>query len=158
MIRDTLIELDPGNADTYAANAAAYLEALGDTHARVQTLLDPIPQERRTIVTNHLAFNYFAQRYGLTLVGVVIPGGSTTSEPSVQEVLELVETIQTVGVPAIFTEITVSDNLARQIADEAGADIVPVYTGSLTDGDPAGTYIDYTLTNANRIAEALQSP
>lgn len=156
-IRDTFSALDPDNADIYAANAEAYLVELAGTSDEVQAIIDDIPADNRYIVTNHLAFNYFAERYGLSLVGVVIPGGSTTSEPSVQEVVSLIETIQEYNVPAIFTSVTVSDSLARQVADEAGASIASLYTGSLTAADgPADTYLNYTLANAQSMAEALQ--
>lgn len=157
MIRDMLSASDPANADIYAANAAAYLHELAALHGEIDALIAAIPAERRVIVTNHLALNYFAQRYGLTLVGVVIPGGSTSAEPSVQDVLTLIDTVKDVGVPAIFTETTVSDSLARQIADESGAQIVPLYTGSLSASDgPAATYTDYMRFNAAQIADALR--
>ena len=157
VVRDTLIELDPAQADTYTANAARYLDELAAAADEAQRLIDTVPAERRYIVTNHLAFNYFAERFGLTLVGVVIPGGSTTAEPSVQDVMALIETVQTYNVPAIFTETTVSEDLAQQIADETGASIVRLYTGSLSEADgPASTYIDYLLFNATQMAEGLQ--
>ena len=157
MIRDTLSTLDPANADQYAANTDAYLAELAALSASIQAKINSVPQEHRIIVTNHLAFNYFAARYGLTLAGVVIPGGSTTSEPSVQDVLALIETIQDHHVPAIFTETTVSEDLAQQIADESGAVIVRLYTGSLSEVDgPAATYLDYMQYNASVIADALR--
>lgn len=157
MIRDTLSALDPAHAGVYAANTDAYLAELAALSASIQAQIDGVPQERRVIVTNHLAFNYFAARYGLTLAGVVIPGGSTTSEPSVQDVLALIETIQMHHVPAIFTETTVSEDLAQQIADESGAVIVRLYTGSLSEADgPAATYLDYMQYNASAIADALR--
>jgi ABC-type Zn uptake system ZnuABC Zn-binding protein ZnuA len=156
-IRDTLAARDPDHADAYAANAERYLGELAALDAEVRALIETIPADRRAIITNHAAFNYFAARYGLELVGVVIPGGSTTSEPSVQEVLRLIETVQAHHVAAIFTETTVSEALARQIADETGAALVPLYTGSLSQPeDGAGTYLDYIRFNAATIAEALR--
>ena len=92
MIRDTLSAADPANAAVYAANAGAYLEELAALHAEIAAQIATLSAEHRFIVTNHQALNYFAARYGLTLVGVVIPGGGTSSEPSVQEVLALIET------------------------------------------------------------------
>lgn len=87
----------------------------------------------------------------------MIPGGSKTSEPSVQEVLELIEVIQEYNVPAIFTETTVSEDLAQQIADEAGAGIARLYTGSLSQpGGEADTYINYLLFNATQMSNALK--
>ena len=157
MIRDMLSAEDPANAAVYAANAEAYLEQLAALHAEIATQMAALPAERRYIVTNHLAFNYLAARYGLTLVGVVIPGGGTSSEPSVREVLALIETIRSYGVPAIFTETTVSETLARQIADESGATLVRLYTGSLSEpGGPADTYLAYMRFNTAQIVAALQ--
>ena len=94
MIRDMLIATDPGNADIYTQNTEAYLSELAALDDEIATLIDTIPPERRVIMTNHASLNYFAARYGLQVVGVVIPGGSTTSEPSVEDVLNLIETVQ----------------------------------------------------------------
>lgn len=156
-IRDALSGLNPASAEEYAQNAAAYLDQLVALDRELQGVIGAIPEARRVLVTNHLALGYFSARYGLRLAGVVLPGGSTTSEPSVQEVLRLVETIRAAGAPAIFTESTVSDRLAAQVAGEAGVTLVPLYTGSL--GEPAGpaaTYLDYMRFNAQTIAAALQ--
>jgi ABC-type Zn uptake system ZnuABC Zn-binding protein ZnuA len=157
LIRDTLSELDPSGAETYAANAEAFLAELAALDAELRAQIDAIPSERRVIVTNHVALTYFAERYGLEQVGVIIPSGSTTSEPSVREVLELIDTVQTRGVPAIFTETTASDATAAQIAAESGVALVPLYTGSLSQPDGgAGTYLDYMRYNAAAIADALR--
>ena len=156
-IRDTLSARDPANAATYAANADAYLAQLVTLDADIQTAIAGVPADHRTIVTNHLALDYFAARYGLDVVGVVIPGGSTTAEPSVQDVLALIQTVQDYGVPAIFTDTTASDSTAQQIAGETGAKIVPLYTGSLSAPDgPAGTYLAYMRANATAVADALR--
>ncbi len=84
----------PDHAATYAANADAYLAELAALDTELAGLIEAIPAERRVIMTNHASLNYFAARYGLRLVGVVIPGGSTTSEPSVEDVLNLIETVR----------------------------------------------------------------
>jgi ABC-type Zn uptake system ZnuABC Zn-binding protein ZnuA len=157
MIRDTLIRLDPARADTYAQNTEAYLAELVSLDGEIAALIETVPPEHRVIMTNHASLNYFAVRYGLRLVGVVIPGGSTAAEPSVGDVLDLISAVQDNHVPAIFTETTVSEDLARQVADETGAAIVRLYTGSLSESDgPAATYIDYMRFNAGQIVGALK--
>jgi manganese/iron transport system substrate-binding protein len=157
MIRDTLIERDPAHADTYQANTEAYLSQLVDTDQQIKTLTAAIPENRRYLLTNHLAFGYFAARYGLTIVGVIIPGGSTTSEPSVQDMMDLIQTVQDYQVPAIFTENVASNSLAKQIADQTGAKMVSLYTESLGDsGSGADTYLHYILFDASAIADALK--
>jgi len=156
-IRDTLIERDPAHADTYTANADAYVAQLVTLDEQISTQISAIPQGRRVMLTNHLTFGYFAARYELRLVGVIIPGGSTTSEPSTQDILGLIQMVQEYQVPAIFTENVVSDSLAAQIADETGARIVPLYTESLGEpGSGAETYLDYLEWNASAIAGALE--
>ena len=156
-IRAAFSERDPANAALYAANAETYLDELVVLDADIRSLFDPIPAEQRVLVTNHLTFNYFAARYGLATVGVILPGGSTGSEPSARDVIGLIDTIKDSGAHAIFTETTVNDDLAEQIADETGVVMVPLYTGSLSDTDgPAATYLDYMRFNAGQIAAALQ--
>lgn len=156
-IRDTLTAYDPDNATIYAENTEIILNELAVLDEDIRAVFAPIPVEQRFIVTNHLSFNYFAVRYGLTTVGVVLPGGSTGSEPSAQSVIALINAIKDTGTRAIFTETTVSDDLAQQIADETGATITPLYTGSLSEADgPAATYLDYMRYNASQIAAALR--
>lgn len=157
MIRDTLTQLDPANEAIYAANTEAYLAELATTHQQVADILSAIPDDNRFMLTNHLTWGYLAARYGLTTIGVIIPGGSTTSEPSTQDVLALLDMIQEHDVPAIFTENVASDSLAEQLADETGVQIVPLYTESLSEpGEGADTYLNYLLYNATAIANALQ--
>lgn len=151
--RDVLSELDPMHADVYAANAASYVAELQALDTEIEAILAPIPEERRVLVTNHRAFGYMAYRYDLEMVGTVIPGGSTTAEPSAEDIAALIEVIEDYGVPAIFTENIVSDTLATQIAESTGAQITQLYTGSLNSDIP--TYVEYMRYNATTIAAAL---
>lgn len=154
--RDVLSEADPANATVYAANADAYLAELIALDSEVTALLASIPEENRILITNHETLGYLAARYGFEVVGTIIPGGGTSNEPSAEDVAALIETIQDYGVPAIFSENTVSTALAEQIAAETGAEVYQLYSDSLTDADgPAHTYIDYMRTNATIIVTAL---
>ena len=78
-------ELDPANAETYEANAEAYEAQLEELDAWIKTQIESIPPENRVLVTDHDAFGYYADRYGLKLVGAVIPSISTSAEPSAAE-------------------------------------------------------------------------
>ncbi|MGQ9851383.1 MAG: metal ABC transporter solute-binding protein, Zn/Mn family [Aggregatilineaceae bacterium] len=155
MIRDMLSAQDPANAAIYAANAEAYVQKLAALHADLAEQFASLPAERRYLVTNHESISYMAARYGLTVVGVVLPGGGTANEPSVQEMLALVQTVRQYNIPAIFIEITVSDSLARQIATEAGVKVVPLFHSLSAPEGPASTYLDYMRYNAAQIVEAL---
>lgn len=148
---------DPANAEIYAANAEAYIEQLTALDTEVREMLAQIPQDRRILVTNHEFIGYFAHAYGFEVVGTVIPGGSTLSEPEPQALAQLVELIEAEGVPAIFAEVSATDQLAAVVAQETGINVVTtLYSDSLSDEDgPASTYLDYVRYNARTIAEAL---
>lgn len=157
LIRDTLIQLDPANAETYTANAAAYLSILDDlAHHGIRDLVAQIPEDGRILVTNHETLGYYANGFGFELVGTVIPTGGTASAPSARDLADLIELIRAEGVTAIFAETTVSDAVAQQVADEAGARVYLLYSDSLSEADgPAATYLDYMLYNTQTIVEAL---
>lgn len=157
-IRDGLIAADPDGKDVYTANAAAYIAKLNELDAWIQTQVAQIPAERRMLVTDHETFGYFADRYGFTVIGAIIPSATTGASPSAQEMAALVEQIRKTGAPAIFLEAGRSPQLAQQIAAETGARVVTeIYTHSLTDANgPAPTYIEMMKYNVTRIVEALK--
>ena len=150
-------EADPAGEAYYRANAAAYNEELDEMDAWVKEEVAGLPVERRLLVTNHDAFQYYAQRYGFQVVGAVFPT-STTEEPTARDLAELIETIQANNVPAVFTEHSHNRRLTERVAEETGAELVgSLYTGSLSEpGDGAETYIDLMRYNTRIIVEALQ--
>jgi zinc/manganese transport system substrate-binding protein len=157
LIAAELAEVAPGV--DWASRAESYVAELEAAHTEIASLLGEIPQERRVLVTNHDALGYFADRYGLEVVGTVIPGGSTLGEPSSADLAALVEVIEDRGVPAIFAETTQSSVLAEAVAAEVGrvVKVVELYTGSLGEpGSGAETLIGMLLTDARLIAEALR--
>jgi ABC-type Zn uptake system ZnuABC Zn-binding protein ZnuA len=155
-IEGTLGELDPENASEYASRAASYQSALADLDLWIWGQIGRIPNERRNLVTDHLAFGYFAARYGLRQVGTIFPGTSTLSEPSAKELAELIDTIRELDVPAIFVGTTVSPALAETVAADTGTEIVVLYTGALSEPTgPAGTYIEFMRFNTEAIVGGL---
>ena len=157
---ERLDEVTGADASGFRERAAEYARQLQDLDAQVHDSLATIPDNQRTLVTNHDSFGYFAARYDFEVVGTVIPSVSTGAEPSAQQLAELAETIQDEDVGAIFAETTQSDRLAETLAAEVGTDVevVQLYTGSLgEEGSPGGTYSGMLETNAQWIADALTS-
>ncbi len=155
-IERTLGALDPANAGVYTANAEAYTGQLEELDAWVAAQVATIPQDRRKFVTNHPAFGYLADRYGLEQVGAVYPL-SPSSEPSAQDIAALQDAIRAFGVPAVFTESTVNPKLAEQVALDTGVRLVPLYTGSLGGpGSGAESYIALIRYDVQAIVEALK--
>lgn len=157
-IRDGLIAADPQGKDTYTQNAAAYIAQLVELDAWIKTQVALIPEQRRLIVTNHESFGYFADRYGFTIIGAVIPSVSTDASPSAQQMAALVDHIRETGAVAIFLETGASPQLAEQIAAETGVRVVDnLYTHSITPPNgEAPTYLDMMKRNVNTIVEALK--
>ena len=136
---------------------AAYGEELDQLHTWIEGEVAPLPHEQRLMVTSHDSFQYFAKRYDFEIVGAIFPI-TTEAEPSARDLAELVETIEHAGAKAVFAEKSVTDRLARQIADETGAQLIGgLYTGSLGSPDgEAGSYLDFMRHNVSTIVAALQ--
>jgi ABC-type Zn uptake system ZnuABC Zn-binding protein ZnuA len=156
-IEHALSQLDPANAGAYAANAETYLAELKQLDEWVTEQIATIPEENRKMVTDHGAFGYYADRYGLEVVGTVLPAYSTNAEPSAQELADLEQAISDLGVKAVFVGTTVNPILAERVAEDTGIKLVPLYTGSLGEGDSgAESYLEYIRYNTRAIVEALK--
>lgn len=120
-------------------------------------MLAGVPATKRLLVTNHESLGYFADRYGLRVVGALLPSVSTGAEPSAGQLAALIERIRLTGAPAVFLEAGVNPQLARQLAEETGLRVVTdLYTESLTNVDgPAPSYLAMMRHNARSIAAAL---
>ena len=159
-VAEILSDLDPANADVYAANAAAYIEELEELEAYVEEQLSQIPEENRFLVTNHDTFGYFAHEYGFTVLGTVIPNLSTLAEPSAADLASLITEMEEHGVCTVFTETTVSDALAQTVAGDLSScdevKVLPLYTGAIgPEGSGADSYISMFRANVDAIVEGL---
>ena len=157
-----LSALDPGSASVYHRNATDYGEQLDELHAWIQEQVAMVPPERRLLVTSHDSLSYFAKAYGFKaygfeVVGLVIPSLGPDVDPSGDHLAKLVEVVREHDVPAIFGETTVSERLARAVAQESGAELVQLYSGSLGKvGSGADTYLGMVRANVERIVGALK--
>jgi len=153
-----LHDANPSDAAAFDERAEALIGRLEAADAQVRELIAEIPEGRRGIVTNHDALGYFIDEYGLRLVGSIFPNLDVSAEPSPRDLAELIETIRSEGVVAIFSESAVNPELARTVAAETDAQFVdePVYTDSLgPPGSGADTLDGMLLHNARVIHDAL---
>ncbi len=157
-IRDGLSKVDPEGAESYAANAQAYIRQLRELDRWIAEQVKQVPPEQRLLVTNHESLGYFADRYGFSIVGAVIPSFSTGASPSAQQMAQLIDHIRQSRVKAIFLETGANPQLAQQVARETGVKVVTqLYTHSVTaPGGDAPTYIDMMRHDTRRIVDALK--
>ena len=132
LIRDQLVNADPENAAAYRSNAAGYLTKLEQVDKAVQKTVDTIPPRNRVLLTYHDSFAYFANHYGMRVIGAIQP--SDFAEPSAQEVAALIDQIKQQNVPAIFGSEVFPSPVLAQIAQETGVK----YEASLRDDDLPG--------------------
>jgi ABC-type Zn uptake system ZnuABC Zn-binding protein ZnuA len=122
-IRDALVDADPEGRAAYVRNAAAYAERLRALDRSIAACVERVPPARRKLVTTHDAFGYFAERYGIEVIGALIPSLSTQAQPSAKDTLELVEQIEREGARAIFPESALNPKLEEAVAREADAKV-----------------------------------
>ena len=84
----------------------------------------------RLLVTNHEAFGYFVDAYGLTYVGAIIPSFDDNAEVSAADIDDLVDAVRDSGATAVFSETTLSPAAAETIASEAGVEVSAATTDS----------------------------
>lgn len=159
-VATALTELDPANAQDYAANAAAYLEKLAALDAYVSEAVSTIPESQRLMITAHDAFNYFGRRYNIEVTG--LQGISTEAEAGVQDVQNLVSLIVEREIPAIFIESSVPARTLQAVQEAAqsrGWNVnIPqeLFSDAMGDaGTNEGTYIGMVIHNVAIITTAL---
>ncbi len=157
-IRDAFVKADPPNADFYRQNATAYEGSLDALDTRIRQQIGLIPASCRKLVTNHDALFYYAQAYGLTVVGSVIPSVSTEAKASASDVADIVKKIRDQHVPAIFSEASINPALIRQVGKEAGVKVIDdLYGDSLgPKGSGGETYIKMMDADTAKIVDALR--
>lgn len=160
VVRDRLIEADPGAREGYASRAEALLQRLSELEAYAERVLSSVPEQQRVLVSAHDAFNYFGRRFGFEVVG--IQGISTESEAGVADIERLVDLLVERRVGAVFVESTVSERNIKALIAGAKARGHEVKVGGELFSDAMGapgtyegTYIGMIDHNATTIARAL---
>ncbi len=127
-----------------ATSLEARLDAL---NAEIAAEVAKLPEARRKLVTGHESLGYFAQRYGFTLVGAIIPAITSQAEVSAADLASLKQLITTNQVSAIFTELGTPPQVAQAIGQETGVKVVELTTHSLPDD---GSYVTF-MRNLTRV-------
>jgi zinc/manganese transport system substrate-binding protein len=156
-IADALAAAEPAHAADFRRNARAYVTRVRALDARLASCFARVPRTQRKLVTDHDAFGYFAARYGLAVIGAVIPSTSTEGQASAGDVARLASTIRDGGVKAVFPESSVSPKVARALARETGT------TSSLTlygdtlgpKGSRGATYVGMEQANADAMVRGF---
>jgi ABC-type Zn uptake system ZnuABC Zn-binding protein ZnuA/ABC-type Mn2+/Zn2+ transport system permease subunit len=156
-IERRLAAADPAHRAEFRRNADVYLGRLRRLDAGIAACLDAVPAPARRLVTDHDAFGYFANRYGIDVVGAVIPSQTTQAQASAKDVSELIGLIEREGVKAVFPESSLSASVAEAIARQTGASTeYELYGDTLGPADSDGaTYLTMEAANADAIVRGF---
>ena len=132
VVRDTLSEADPDNAETYATNHDAFVAKAQELSDALEADQASLPPGRKQLLTYHDAYAYFAQTYDWEVVGAVQP--SNFEDPQPREVARIIDQVRERDVPVIFGSEVFPSGVLEQIAEETGAR----YEDTLRDDDLPG--------------------
>lgn len=159
-LAELLAETDPDHADIYRANAETYIEQLGLLYDWALTGMSQVPEEQRTIVTSHDAFQYFGDAFGWKMRG--LQGISTEDEAGVADVQAVAGFVVQQGIPVMFVESSVPPDAIEAVQEavvaqgfDVGIGIRELYSDAMGERDAfGGTYIGMIAEN---VITVLQS-
>ena len=155
-IEAALAKHDPAHAEHYHQNAAAYLAKLEAMDAKLKEEVAKIPEAQRWLVSSEGAFSYLARDLGFKEAYLWPINAEQQGTP--QQVSALIETVRANQIPVVFSESTISDKPAKQVAKESGARYGGVlYVDSLSAADgPVPTYLDLLKVTTDMVINGFQ--
>ena len=148
-------DLDPDNAEAYAANGEAYKAELQQVQDQLTGELSALPEHQRALVTCEGAFSYLARDAGLSERYIWAVNSEQQATP--QQIKDTIEFVRDNQVPAVFCESTVSDEPMQRVVEATDAEFGGVlYVDSLSeDGGPVPTYLDLLRHDVETIVAGL---
>lgn len=156
-IRDALVKYDPMNAETYRQNAAAYKQKITAALDPLRQQIAALPEQKRWMVTSEGAFSYLARDLGMKELYLWPINADQQGTP--QQVRRVIDQVKKNAIPAVFSESTVSDKPARQVARETGAHYGGVlYVDSLSNAEgPVPTYLDLLKVTTETLVQGIKA-
>ena len=156
-IRKAFAKHDPANAEVYAKNAAAYAAEIKALDGPLRARLEKIPQGKRWLVSSEGAFSYLARDYGMKELYIWPINADAVGTPS--QVKKVIDVVRKLKIPVVFSESTISDKPAKQVAKETGAQYGGVlYVDSLSAASgPTPTYLKLLEVTVETIAKGFEN-
>ena len=156
-IQAQLSAVSPENAALYETNATALIAQLEQLDTWIQTQIDTVPADGRTLISTHDALGYYADAYGIELEPA-LDSFSTEARPSAAAIRSLVEVVRETGVSSIFVESTSNPGLIEAVSRETDIAVSedPIYADSLgEEGTSAESYQGMLAANTCTIVDGL---
>ena len=155
-IRKAFVQYDPENADTYNQNAKAYADKIMALDEPLRQRLAKVPEAQRWLVTSEGAFSYLANDYGFKELYLWPINADAQGTP--KQIRNVIKKVREQNIPVVFSESTISDKPAKQVAKETKASYGGVlYVDSLSAKDgPVPTYIDLLNVTVSTIVKGFK--
>ncbi|UDM79469.1 metal ABC transporter substrate-binding protein [Vagococcus fluvialis] len=154
-ISDALIEIDSKNKDYYEKNTTEYLSKLDKLNDDYVAAFEEA--KSRKFVTQHTAFSYLANQYGLEQVA--ISGLSPDQEPTPKELKGIQDLVKKENINVIYTESSASEKIAKTIADATGAELAvlnPMESVSKKDRENGADYLSIMAENLEALKLSIK--
>jgi ABC-type Zn uptake system ZnuABC Zn-binding protein ZnuA len=147
----------PDHASAFRASGDDYRSRLRRADADTERCIESVPRSERKLVTDHDAFGYFADRYGIEVIGAIFPSQSTQGQPSARDIADLARLIEREDVKAVFPSESLNPDVARALADQTGATAeYGLFSDTLGDiGMPGRYYVDALQHNADAMVRGF---
>ena len=154
-IRAAMVRNDPDNEEVYKRNAEAYSAQITALVEPLKAKISEIPESSRWLASSEGAFSYLARDFGLGEIFLWPINADSQGTP--QQVRQMIDAVREHKIPAVFSESTVSDKAAKQVAREAGARYGGVlYVDSLSKPDgPVPTYLELLRLATETVVNGL---
>ncbi|MDO9646797.1 metal ABC transporter substrate-binding protein [Glaesserella parasuis] len=155
-IRQALVKYDPANAEAYNANAKAYADKIVALDQPLRERLAKVPEVQRWLVTSEGAFSYLARDYGFRELYLWAINQDEQGTP--KQIRKVIDQVRKHQIPVVFSESTISDKPAKQVAKESKARYGGVlYVDSLSTKDgKVPTYIDLLNVTVSTIVAGFE--
>ncbi len=150
-----LVRIDPTHKAAFEKNARAYDAQLDALTAWIRAQIATIPPADRQLIVFHDAWPYFAKRFGIHIVGSLVPAPG--QEPNPRRLAELVTLAKKLHVRAVFAEPEYSKKLAHAFAGSADIKVVTdLYDDSIGHRAVVSNYIAMMRYNTEQLVRALR--
>ncbi|MBL8005299.1 MAG: zinc ABC transporter substrate-binding protein [Candidatus Kapabacteria bacterium] len=160
-VKNQLTQSSPNHKAYFEKNYSNYLHSLDSLDQWIRRTIATISNEKRILVTAHDAFAYFGAEYGVRIHS--LQGISTMAEFGINDIISLVNTIDSANIPAIFVESSVPPKSIEAVINALKTRKKTIKLGGILFSDAlgeknsiAGTYIGMVRTNVSTIVNALQ--
>lgn len=149
-IKDTLVKLDEKNKEYYEDNYNKFKGELEELYNEYKPKFDGL--SKKNFVTGHAAFGYLCRDFGLEQRSV--ENLFAEGEPTPKQLEDLVSYCKENNIKTVFSESLASPKVSETLANEVGAEVVPIMTLESKEDDK--NYIEAMRYNLDVINKCLE--